>query len=63
MEKSFEWVISAITTSTNQFHIEGCKKLIELFATKYSLEDGFAGAYIDLTNGLINKITFLNIEV
>lgn len=35
MDKSFEWIKSAITTSTSQFHLDCCEVLVELFATKY----------------------------
>jgi hypothetical protein len=35
-EKSFEWIVSAIQSSTNPFHIECCKKLIELYVAKYN---------------------------
>jgi hypothetical protein len=34
-EKSYEWVISAINSSNNPFHVECCKKLIELYASKF----------------------------
>jgi len=34
--KSYEWILNAIQSSTNPFHIEGCKKLIELFAIKFN---------------------------
>jgi hypothetical protein len=35
-EKSFEWVVNAILSSNNPFHIEGCRKLIELFHAKFN---------------------------
>jgi hypothetical protein len=35
-EKSFEWVVNAISSSNNPFHIEGCRKLIELFHAKFN---------------------------
>lgn len=35
-EKSFEWIVSAIQSSTNPFHIECCKKLIELYVAKFN---------------------------
>jgi hypothetical protein len=34
-QKSFDWVKNAIESSNNPFHIEGCRKLIELFASKF----------------------------
>lgn len=36
MEKSYEWIVSAIQSSNNPFHIDGCRKLIELFNAKYN---------------------------
>ena len=35
-EKSYEWVVSAINSSTNPFHIDCCKKLIELYIQKFN---------------------------
>lgn len=35
-EKSYEWICNAIDSSNNPFHIECCKKLIELFASKFN---------------------------
>jgi hypothetical protein len=34
-QKSFDWVKNAIESSNNPFHIEGCRKLIELFSSKF----------------------------
>jgi len=34
-QKSFDWITNAIESSNNPFHIEGCRKLIELFVSKY----------------------------
>ena len=34
-EKSYEWIANAIASSNNPFHIECCKKLIELFIQKF----------------------------
>jgi hypothetical protein len=34
-EKSYEWIANAISSSNNPFHIDCCKKLIELFASKF----------------------------
>ena len=36
MEKSYEWIVSAIQSSNNPFHIDGCRKLIELFMAKFN---------------------------
>jgi hypothetical protein len=34
-EKSYEWVSTAIESSNNPFHVECCKKLIELYTAKF----------------------------
>ena len=34
-QKSFDWIKNAIESSNNPFHIEGCRKLIELFVSKF----------------------------
>jgi hypothetical protein len=34
-QKSFDWLKNAIESSNNPFHIEGCRKLIELYASKF----------------------------
>jgi hypothetical protein len=36
--KSFEWIVNAIESSNNPFHVDGCKKLIELYALKFQDE-------------------------
>ena len=36
MDKSFEWIVNAIQSSNNPFHIEACNKLIELFHAKFN---------------------------
>ena len=41
-QKSFDWIKNAIESSNNPFHIEGCRKLIELFSSKFedSIQEG-----------------------
>jgi hypothetical protein len=34
-QKSYEWIINAINSSNNPFHIECCRKLIELYQSKF----------------------------
>ena len=34
-EKTFDWIKRCIETSTLPLHIEGCKKLIELYVAKF----------------------------
>jgi hypothetical protein len=35
-EKSYEWIVNAISSRNNPFHIECCKKLIELYMAKFN---------------------------
>jgi hypothetical protein len=34
--KCYEWIKSAIESSNNPFHIDCCKKLIELYVNKFN---------------------------
>lgn len=34
-EKNQTWIANIIASCTNQFHIDGCEILIELFLTKF----------------------------
>jgi|LakMenEpi03Aug12_release.lakeMendotaPanAssembly.Ray.scaffolds.fasta_scaffold5643942_1 hypothetical protein len=34
--KSYDWILDAIHSSNNPFHIECCKKLIELYVIKFN---------------------------
>ena len=63
MEQSFNWIKSAISTSVSEFHLDCCKILIKLFTDKYKDEYQFAQAYGELMDDLINKETFLIVEV
>ena len=63
MEQSLNWIKAAINTSKSEFHLEGCKILIELFSKKYKEEFFFDTAYNDLQSNLIEKETFLSVEV
>lgn len=35
MKESYEWILRAIETSNNEFHLRCCKTLIGLFLTQY----------------------------
>ena len=34
-QKSYDWIVNAINSSNNPFHIECCKKLIELYSIRF----------------------------
>ena len=41
-QKSYDWVVNAISSSNNPFHVECCQKLIELYIAKFpdTLKEG-----------------------
>ena len=63
MEESFNWLKPIIASCMTQFHIEGCKILLKLFADKHSGEELFAVHYNELYEDLNQRITFLKIDV
>jgi hypothetical protein len=63
MEQSFNWIKTAISTSVNEFHLEGCKILIGLFIKKYEGEILAVPAYMELMDDYLEKETFLSVEV
>jgi hypothetical protein len=63
MEKSFEWIKQAINSSVSDFHLDCCKILISLFAKKYESDQLISKYYGDLIDEVINKETFLCVEV
>lgn len=60
MDKSFEWIRSAINTSTSKFHLECCEVLIELFAAKYHKEG--EDNYNSLRDDLANKRIYFSVD-
>lgn len=66
MDKSYEWIKSAISTSISQFHLDCCERLIEFFQERYLTNDDrlkFEEYYNLLLQDLINKKIFLQVEV
>lgn len=61
MIDTYIWILAAIESCTNQFHLECSEKLMELFASKYG-RDG-EDQYNLLIQALVNKKTFLTVEV
>ena len=57
-QKSFDWVKNAIESSNNPFHIEGCRKLIELFASKFE-DSTQEGELLDLLLLKTSQINYL----
>jgi hypothetical protein len=58
MEKSYEWIVSAIQSSNNPFHVECCRKLIELFTAKFndSIKEGELSLMLHDKSNNINYI-------
>jgi len=63
MEEAFNWIRANICRSHTTFHMEGCKVLIDLFADKFKDEPFCPEATNELMEDLINKETFLIVEV
>jgi hypothetical protein len=63
MEDSFNWIKPIISSCTNQFHIDTCIKILELFALKYNEEKLFATAYNELATDLSIKTISINLDV
>ena len=61
MEQSATWINNAIQSCTNTFHLLGCNNLIELFLDMYR-EEG-KSLYNELLSALMDKQTFLNIDI
>jgi hypothetical protein len=57
-QKSFDWVKNAIESSNNPFHIEGCRKLIELFSSKFE-DSTQEGELLDLLLLKTSQINYL----
>ena len=57
-QKSFDWIKNAIESSNNPFHIEGCRKLIELFVSKFedSIQEGELLELLLLKTGQLNYL-------
>lgn len=57
-EKSYDWIVSAIESSNNPFHIDCCKKLIELYVAKFP--DGMKEAELLMRlHDKSNKINYI----
>jgi len=63
MEDAVNWMKANIRRSITDFHLEGCKILIDLFKQRFQNEPQFNEAYNELMEDLINKETFLIVEV
>ena len=63
MEDAVNWMKANIRRSITDFHLEGCKILIDLFKQRFQDHPQFKQAYDELMADLINKETFLIVEV
>ena len=59
MEQSFEWIVTCIQSCTNDFQLDCCRTLIELFRDMYKDEEEVYGYLDKLQSELIERQTFL----
>ena len=57
--KAYEWIKTAILSSNNPFHIECCKKLVELFISKYPQASMQEAELLLMTYEQENKINYI----
>ena len=58
-QKAYEWIKNAIVSSNNPFHIDCCKKLVELFISKYPTAHLQEGELLLMTYEQQNKINYI----
>jgi hypothetical protein len=61
MEQAADRIKAAIESSINQYHLDGCEILLDLFAKKYG--ESCKQVYNELLAALMEKQTFLTITV
>ena len=57
-EIASDWIIKAITSSNNRFHVEACNKLISLFEVRYPLAKDFVDNLMMLLLEKENSINY-----
>ena len=57
-QETYEWVVKAINSSTNPFHIECCKKLIDLYINKFNAQSQ-EGELLLMLSDKENNINFI----
>jgi hypothetical protein len=58
MKETFDWVLRAIESSTNGFHLDGCQILIDLFRKIYAAPD----MRKQLQQALDDKVSILEVQ-
>lgn len=62
MKESYYWVRNCILSSTNNFHLQGCEILIQLFKVKFEGDPECDDMVNDLKMELRNKEAIISIE-
>ncbi len=57
-EIASDWIIKAINSSNNRFHVEACNKLISLFEARYPLAKDFVDNLMILLLEKENSINY-----
>jgi hypothetical protein len=57
-EIASDWIIKAINSSNNRFHVEACNKLISLFEVRYPLAKDFVDNLMMLLLEKENSINY-----
>jgi hypothetical protein len=52
IQQSYDWIVNCIYSSTNTFHLDCCKTLIELFKKQFINDERLEKFYSDLANDL-----------
>lgn len=63
MKESCLWVWNCIDSSTNEFQLNCCHNLINLFRQMYTLEDGFGKYYDHLMSKYDSKKIQMSVTV
>lgn len=63
MKESFDWVLACIRSCNDPFQLECSKVLISLFEKRYAATEGLGELIGQLNQELIEKDTFISVDV
>ena len=63
MHESYDWIVGCIYSCKNQFHIDCCKKLIDLFESQFKSEEKCYRLVAELLVDLDSQETAICVEV
>lgn len=61
IQESYLWIRNCILSSTNEFHLKCCRKMIELFDIQFSDHSECKLMVQDLKTDLMDKETSINV--